>query len=143
MISLDSDTDYRSLYITEHEDSIAAASQKSKTYFMALEGEEDEYKNTLEQLKTQFGQMDTREIQVIPGRSISVFCNSKIAEMEFFSYFEGNFGVSDYLAICKKFEAVFLKGVPKISMSDKNVARRFILFVKFWLLRSMKLIITI
>ena len=84
------------------------------------------------------------EIEVIKGRSIYIEGNSKVGVIEFTKIFDGNYGASDFIAICRKFEAIFIKNMKKLSMSDKNMARRFILFVYIFFLiyfRLMKFII--
>lgn len=69
------------------------------------------------------------EITVIPGRVIVLNGVGKIGRFSFKELIESNMGAADFMAICKKFSVIFLEGVPKIDMSNRNVARRFILFV--------------
>lgn len=38
-------------------------------------------------------------------------------------------GASDYLAIAKNFHTVILEGIPKMTVNDKELARRFITFI--------------
>ncbi len=38
-------------------------------------------------------------------------------------------GAADFIAICRNFHSIILKNVPRITMDDRNSARRFITFV--------------
>lgn len=69
------------------------------------------------------------QLKVIPGRSIKVFGTSKIGRFDFKYLMDSNFGAADFIAICNKFHVIFLENIPKIDVSNKNQARRFILFV--------------
>jgi len=38
-------------------------------------------------------------------------------------------GASDFIALCRNYHTICLKGVKQISMSNRNAARRFILLI--------------
>lgn len=69
------------------------------------------------------------EVEVIPGRNIKVSGHGKIGRFDFKSLIDSNYGSSDFIAICNNFHVVFLENIPTIDVSNKNLARRFILFV--------------
>lgn len=69
------------------------------------------------------------EVEVIEGRSLWISGYKKICTMNYNAVFNGNFGASDFIAICRHFEAVLLSDLEPISLADRNLARRFILFI--------------
>ncbi len=42
---------------------------------------------------------------------------------------EGTYGASDFIALCKNYDAIFLTEMPKITMENRNAVRRLILLV--------------
>jgi predicted ATPase len=75
------------------------------------------------------------EIPVIMGRTVAV----TVAESEggevrscwttFKHLCEGERGASDYHAICKHFDVVYLEGIPQLSVLQHDRARRFITLI--------------
>jgi len=66
------------------------------------------------------------------GRSVSVPQSSSrynIARFSFNDLCRKPLGAADYLAIGETYNTVFIEDVPKLSMNDVNVVRRFIVFV--------------
>jgi predicted ATPase len=55
--------------------------------------------------------------------------NSKIAVFTFNELCRENFSASDYGAICKKFDLIFLLNLPLLKSEDVNEARRLTLFI--------------
>lgn len=53
----------------------------------------------------------------------------KIAILNFDEICRVDFAASDYQAICKNFDLIFLLKVPKLTSQDVNEARRFVLFI--------------
>jgi cell division protein ZapE len=72
------------------------------------------------------------DVEVIEGRSIHVKGYDKIALLNFVKVIDkGVYGASDFIALTVKFHAILLNNLPQISLADRNMARRFILFVIF------------
>ena len=84
----------------------------------------------------------TRNIRVIESPFVSniieAFSNKKPEEMNFdgklliinFDHLENkNWGASDFLAVCEQAPMVLLDNLKHIDLSDRNLARRFILFI--------------
>jgi len=44
-----------------------------------------------------------------------------------------NWGASDFLALCEQSPVILLDNLQQINLSDKNLARRFILFIGIWI----------
>ncbi|EGD78360.1 hypothetical protein PTSG_09426 [Salpingoeca rosetta] len=65
------------------------------------------------------------------GRNVSIPHSTREGHAYFdFSYLCGSaLGPADYLAIARQFHSVFLAGIPKLRMSSRNEARRFITLI--------------
>lgn len=83
-----------------------------------------------------------RNIRVIESAFVlnifEAFSNKKPEEMDFngklliinFDHLENkNWGASDFLAVCEQTPMVLLDNLKTIDLSDRNLARRFILFI--------------
>ena len=83
-----------------------------------------------------------RNIRVIESAFVlnifEAFSNKKPEEMDFngklliinFDHLENkNWGASDFLAVCEQTPIVLLDNLKTIDLSDRNLARRFILFI--------------
>lgn len=80
------------------------------------------------------------DITVIQGRKITITGFSDICIVDFEDFFiNNNFGASDFIAICKYFSIFILKNLKKIKINDRNLARRFILFIDELYNRKVKL----
>ena len=55
--------------------------------------------------------------------------NSKIFIINFDHLEKNNWGASDFLAICEEAPIILLDNLKQIDLSDRNLARRFILFI--------------
>ncbi len=53
----------------------------------------------------------------------------RVAWLEFSTICEEDRGASDYQALCRNFDVIFLHGIPKMSIVNHDRARRFITFV--------------
>jgi predicted ATPase len=69
-------------------------------------------------------------LTVMSGREIKIpKAAHGVAVFDFTEIGDKAYGSMDFIAICRNFHSVILKNVPRISLSSKNNARRFILFV--------------
>jgi protein AFG1 len=69
------------------------------------------------------------QINVVKGRDMTIKGYGKVARINFKKVFNGAYGASDFIAMTKNFQAIFVEDIYQISMKDSNLARRFILFV--------------
>lgn len=60
---------------------------------------------------------------------MKIMGRDKIARINFKEVFDGHYGASDFIAMTKNFQAIFLEDIEQIQMKDSNLSRRFILFV--------------
>jgi peroxisome-assembly ATPase len=67
---------------------------------------------------------------------------SGIAKFDFVDLCDKPMGAGDYLQICKRFHTVFLKNIPKMSLSQKTQAKRFIVFIDAMYENKVKMICT-
>ena len=83
-----------------------------------------------------------RNIRVLESKFVSdifeVFSNKPEEDLIFdgeiviinFKYLQDkNWGASDFLALCEQSPVILLDNLQQINLSDKNLARRFILFI--------------
>jgi predicted ATPase len=56
-------------------------------------------------------------------------CGKGVAFFEFDELFDSPMGSADFLAICRNFHSIIIRNIPIIKVSERNKARRFILFV--------------
>jgi predicted ATPase len=71
-------------------------------------------------------------IPVMMGRTVKVTVNQKSSGacyVDFKYLCETDRGASDYHAICKHFDTVFLHGIPQLSVLEHDRARRFITLI--------------
>ncbi len=123
ILHLDSETDYRSLY----------KKNLTKRYFLESENGEAEIKKIIKNL-TEGKETKEKEVEVW-GRKITInktfgdVAPERIAITNFNEICKENYAAADYRAICKNFDLIFLKKLPKLTKEDVNEARRFILFI--------------
>ncbi len=99
------------------------------TYYSSKKPEEEKAFDNMFLKYTGNKEAKELEVEVIPGRNIKVKGHGKIGRFNFNNLIDSNYGSSDFIAICNRFHVVFLENIPKIDVSNKNLARRFILFV--------------
>ncbi len=112
--SLDSKQDYRLL-----------AESSNENYFTPLD-----YEST-QKLKEKFKQLTgDKKIETIivkvKGREIHLRSVNNVAYATFNELCAKALGAADYLAIAKKFDTLFLEGIPMMDEENRNEARRFI-----------------
>ena len=59
--------------------------------------------------------------------------DGKIVIINFRTFQDQNWGASDFLAMCEQSPIILLDDLTEIDMSNKNLARRFILFIGIFL----------
>jgi len=114
VISLDSKQDYRLLSL-----------QSAENYFAPLGYESTQsLKNKFKSL-TNDAAPKTVKLKV-KGREIPIKAVGKTAWATFNELCAIPLGAGDYLAITKKFDVLFLDGIPAMDEENRNEARRFI-----------------
>ena len=70
------------------------------------------------------------ELTVMSGRKIKIpRAANGVAMFNFPEICEKEYGSMDFIAICRNFHSIFIKNVPIINISERNLSRRFILLV--------------
>lgn len=70
-------------------------------------------------------------LTVMSGREIEIpKCANGVATFDFMELCDKAYGSMDFIGICRNFHSIILKNVPEISLTNKNLTRRFILLVK-------------
>jgi predicted ATPase len=124
-------------HLSANKGGIAALAHEagSQTYFYPISTENKIQRDSIfEKLAggSRVSLVGLMDVEVIEGRSIHVKGYDKIAFLDFVPVFDkGVYGASDFIALTVKFEAILLKNIPQIGLEDRNMARRFILFVIF------------
>lgn len=114
IISLDSKQDYRLL-----------AEQSAENYFTPLGYESTQsLKNKFKSL-TEDAVPKTVKLK-IKGRELEIKAVGKTAWATFNELCSTALGTADYLAIAKKFDTLFLDGIPIMDEENRNEAQRFI-----------------
>lgn len=106
-------------------------------------------RNTFQRIIS-FFPLEEQDIQTLFNRNIRVFetkfvsnildvylnknkenmiFEGKIVIINFKSFQTKNWGASDFLALCEQSPIILLDDLDQIDLSDKNLARRFILFI--------------
>ena len=78
-------------------------------------------------LRTQFVSDILEVYSDLPVDELSF--DNKIVVLHFKFLQEKNWGASDFLALCEQSPVILLDNLPQIDLSDRNLARRFILFI--------------
>ncbi|CAE1275747.1 AFG1 [Acanthosepion pharaonis] len=121
VLCLDSGTDYRMKTILA----------EGKTYFIMSQCESDkEVDNVFKSLsESQKASVSAREL-IILGRSLLLpkTCG-RLLDTNFVDMCEKALGAIDYLEICRHFDIILLRQVPKMSLNNRTEARRFITFI--------------
>lgn len=118
VIHLDSDTDYRQM----------KEQSERQVFFYPLN---DETQSLFEQRKAVRSKGNAFKIEIVhvKGRDIEVSASGKCVSFEFSELFQQPLAAEDYLAIASKYSIIFLNGVPALKDSQRNEAKRFILFI--------------
>lgn len=127
--NLNSEVDYRETLMLAEFNEKYDAEDLIDTYYSSKNQDEDEAFDAMFLKYTGNKAAKEIEVEVIPGRNIKVSGHGKIGRFDFRSLIDSNYGSSDFIAICNHFHVVFLENIPTIDVSNKNLARRFILFV--------------
>ena len=53
----------------------------------------------------------------------------KVARFTFYELCDENYGASDYIHLADTFDCIFLEGIPKMNLSNRNEIRRFITMI--------------
>lgn len=114
VISLDSKQDYRML-----------AAPSTENYWTPLNYESTQKLKDKFKILTQDENPKIARLKV-KGREIPIKSVGKTAWASFNELCAANLGAGDYLAIAKKFDALFLDGIPIMDEENRNEARRFI-----------------
>lgn len=118
VISLDSPKDYRLGRIRAHHTYLHPASAENRVMF-----------NSLWQDLTD-GAPSRIDILDVLGRKLTVPKASRsCASFTFFELCGEALGPPDYLAIAKAYATVFITGIPKLKVHQRNETRRFILMI--------------
>jgi predicted ATPase len=123
--NMDSATDYRQLTTGSDQDTY-------KVYFAPL------VEAASARLESKFFQMAQNDIDYdnnmleVQGRSIAIrraAKNSAIAWFTFNELCDKPLGSADYISIAKRYHTVFLEGIPKLTMQERDQVRRFITLI--------------
>lgn len=118
VLFLNSPTDYRSKYVKN----------LTKRYFISNKKNREEVQKIIEKM-TDGAKLKPSKIKVW-GREIKIAKTyKKIAVFNFDNLCGVEFGASDFQAICKNFDLIFLLKVPQLMPEDANEARRLMLFI--------------
>ena len=63
---------------------------------------------------------------MIPGRNIKVEAIGKLVLLDYDEIFVNQYGASDFIAITKKFEYVFVKNWKVTHLTEKNKMRKWV-----------------
>nr|DBA26559.1 TPA: hypothetical protein GDO54_010803 [Pyxicephalus adspersus] len=120
-VQLDSGIDYRKRVL----------SAAGKIYFRTSEADVEAVMDKLfDELAQKQNDVTRPRILKVQGRELklSKACGS-IADCTFEELCDRPLGASDYLEMCKKFDTVFIRGIPHLDMSKRSQARRFITLI--------------
>ena len=114
--SLDSRQDYRML---------AVDAESHENYFTPLGYESTHKLKEKFKVLTHDAKIKTTIVKV-KGREINLRSVGKVAYASFNELCAKPLGAADYIAIAKKFDTLFLEGIPEMNEESRNEARRFI-----------------
>ncbi|XP_068087364.1 AFG1-like ATPase isoform X2 [Hyperolius riggenbachi] len=120
-VQLDSGIDYRRRVL----------SAAGKIYFLTSEADVETVMDKLfDELAQKQNDVTRPRILKVQGRELklSKACGS-IADCTFEELCDRPLGASDYLEICKKFDTVFIRRIPHLTMSKRSQARRLITLI--------------
>lgn len=128
--SLDSEQDYRQKF----------GKGEAENFFIPLS-----YKSSSrlkERFKSMGGEKLKKQLLEVGGRKIEIQVSGKMAWATFDELCVKPLGTADYLEIAKKFDALFLLGVPQMKAESRNEARRFVTMVDILYENKTKLVMT-
>ncbi|XP_077343276.1 AFG1-like ATPase isoform X1 [Lithobates pipiens] len=120
-VQLDSGIDYRKRVL----------SAAGKIYFLTSEADVEAVMDKLfDELAQKQNDVTRPRILKVQGRELklSKACGS-IADCTFEELCDRPLGASDYLEMCKKFDTVFIRRIPRLDMTKRSQARRFITLI--------------
>ena len=118
VLHLNSPTDYRSQY----------RKNLTQRYFISNKKNHEEVQEIIKTLTAE-KKLKSTKIKVW-GREVKIKKTyEKIAVINFDELCRTELAASDYQAICKSFDLIFLLKVPHLLAEDVNEARRFVLFI--------------
>ena len=131
VLHLDSETDYRTQFLTQE-----------GTYFTPLSAETLRKANTVFNTLTD-NAVAMEEVFEVKGREIKVEAAAKgVARFTFAQLCERPHGAEDYLEITKRYHTVFLQDVPKLKYDRRNEAKRLMTLIDALYEAGTKLVIT-
>ena len=130
ILNLDGNNDYRSQNIDPNSNFFYPINESNKKLF-----------NDILEQKLAGAKMEKWQCEIL-GRKVTIKDSYKdLAVIDFTELFSNNSGVVDYMKICKKFNMIFIKNLPKLGNNLNNEAKRFILFLDESYENNVKLII--
>ncbi len=118
VLHLDSETDYRRLFLSE-----------GGTYFWPLGSKTNKKADDIFIKLTQ-GIRTHRKILKVKGRTIVVGRSAEgVARFSFSQLCENPHGAEDYLKITEAFHTVFLENIPKLNYDRRNEAKRLMILI--------------
>eukprot|EP01023_Acetabularia_acetabulum_P027310 TRINITY_DN2584_c0_g2_i5.p1 TRINITY_DN2584_c0_g2~~TRINITY_DN2584_c0_g2_i5.p1 ORF type:complete len:583 (-),score=101.02 TRINITY_DN2584_c0_g2_i5:264-2012(-) len=130
IVELDNNVDYRQVHLK------SVQTQKYENYFWPLDQQSAKLLGSKWQQQMDGGHQDLEmEVPVLFGRTLKIPKSTKNQKGQRCAYFDfeqlcgGVVGPPDFLALAQNFEVVFLSGIPAMSLSTKDKARRFITLV--------------
>ncbi|XP_072264836.1 AFG1-like ATPase isoform X3 [Pyxicephalus adspersus] len=116
---------------TIHQDESSTHMNKRRSLVCTSEADVEAVMDKLfDELAQKQNDVTRPRILKVQGRELklSKACGS-IADCTFEELCDRPLGASDYLEMCKKFDTVFIRGIPHLDMSKRSQARRFITLI--------------
>lgn len=131
IIDIDSDVDHRYDHLEREKESIASRTTKLGGDTFVYPNNERNQKKFDKIFQDLSGETEAKEMEVnvLEGRNLKILGAGNVALIDHQKMFNGNFGASDFIAICDNFGAILLTNMQQMSLTDRNLVRRFILFV--------------
>ena len=85
------------------------------------------YKNVMQESPT--NKVHSSYVTVYGRKVIVPMCTKDIARFSFHELCERPLGPSDYIQLCNSFSTIFVDSIPKMSIMQKNEARRLLSFI--------------
>jgi cell division protein ZapE len=132
VVELSSQTDYR----------LEKIKSLNETYHIIADQYVDDFiKQTIEFIIKD----EPLEITSIEVNGREIICKESCKNLAIFDFNQlcsANLGSEDYIAICKKFNIIIIKNIPKLSSEARNEAKRFINLIDIIYEHKIKLICT-
>eukprot|EP01017_Pseudomicrothorax_dubius_P041471 TRINITY_DN6638_c0_g4_i2.p1 TRINITY_DN6638_c0_g4~~TRINITY_DN6638_c0_g4_i2.p1 ORF type:complete len:314 (+),score=76.33 TRINITY_DN6638_c0_g4_i2:544-1485(+) len=138
VVDIDSAVDYR--YSPDEQ---VSKEERLPTYLAPLDESTSDRVMTIYNRLSGGVQNRGESIEVVPGRNLTVpLSGNGTAMFDYKDLLEAPLGSSDFIAICRNFHSVIIKNLPLLSVSDRNLVRRFILMIDEMYQHKVKLYIT-